>query len=115
MTNDHIQKWLARSGVNPATQRETEAEEIIRFLAGPDGSLQFADDAAWELIMSETSGCFDIDRHAWYDTTPASVLLLTDDDIDLAEQISRALRYLHSRGLLICHPNHACLVRWGGA
>jgi hypothetical protein len=114
MTNDRIQKWLAgfsnrsrRSQAVP-TKHEIEANEIIRFLAGPDGALQLADDAAWELIAGECRAR-ECDGHVWWET--GSQQLALDLEPETLASLSAAIRYLHARGLTIVHPKHAGLVR----
>jgi hypothetical protein len=111
MTNDRLQKWLVQSALRlpwldaPAK----EADEIIRWLAGPDGAIGIADDAAWELISTECS-CFTDAGYLWFETHPSS-LALSEDEEDIKRAISRAMHYLAERGLLVAHPKSAGSVR----
>ncbi|MDZ7862636.1 hypothetical protein [Acidovorax sp.] len=119
MTNDHIQKWLAQVGSAYAViPLVSEAAEIIRFLAGPDGALQIADQAAAELILSECYCQVDGGIHYWQVAPAQAVMALDDEDAETARALGSAVRYLASRGLLAAHPTNALLVRpllpdWG--
>lgn len=120
MTNDRIQKWLAtfaRIEANRAAiderpgQLSLDAAEIIRFLAGPDGALLIADEAACELIVSECRSYEDGGMTYWEIEPLQSAMDLDEDEIDLARSIGRAVRYLSVRGLIAAHPENARFVR----
>lgn len=109
MTNDRIQAWLARAAQQPAaTQLETEAREILSFLAGHGGAVQLADDAAWEQVASECAAVA-LDDSTWWNTS-LDVLQAELEPEDVFT-ISRALCYLHVRGLTTCHASRPELVR----
>lgn len=112
MNNERIQRWLAeKAKLGSATAAEIEADEIIRFFAGPDGAIGIADEAAWELVCSECP-IVETDGHIWHRTHPSEMELALDAvDEQIADDISSMLRYLSRRQRLVCHPDRASLVR----
>lgn len=120
MTNDRIQKWLAayaRHEANRALIDEqpgplvAEADEIIRRLAGPDGALQIADQAACELLDSECSFYLDGGVTYWEIAPLQFGMDLDEEESDIARSIGRAVRYLSARGLIAAHPENTRFVR----
>ena len=123
MTNNRIQKWLAdyaRHAANRALIEErpgplvAEAAEIIRALAGPDGALGIADTAAAEVICAECPYHHEEGsehRNYWEVSPIQSAIELDPEDVAIACDVGRAVRYLASRGLLESHPSNARLVR----
>lgn len=111
MTNDRIQKVLARIDKPHAQltlQAQLDAVELLRFMAGPDGPIGIADQAAWEVITCECGQAFG-HGYAWYDT--GRPFISNVDDHPLMEEISRCAVYLTARGLLVQHPCHKDFVR----
>lgn len=111
MTNDRIQKVLARLDKPHAQltlQAQLDAVELLRFMAGPDGPIGIADQAAWEIITSECGQAF-WHGYAWYDT--GRPFITNVDDHPVMEEISRCVVYLTARGLLVQHPDYKDFVR----
>jgi hypothetical protein len=111
MTNDRIQKWLAwsASGRLMDVSLWHESIHIVRWMLDPDGPIGIADEAAWELIQCECECCEDA-GHWWYETHPRFLMFARDEE-EVAQAISRAVRYLAGRGLLMAHPQSASMVR----
>jgi hypothetical protein len=87
-----------------------EADQIIRWLAGPDGAVGIADDAAWELICMACD-CYEDGGHLWYETHPLYLMLGIENE-DTSNAVSRAVRYLAARGLLVANRKQTSLVRY---
>lgn len=113
MTNERIQQWLATAAARPSTAMEllVEADQIIRFLAGPEGALQIADRAACEALMAKCVVRF-VDDKAWSELEPVqNALQLDPEDVADQEHVLESVRYLIARGLLQQHPKSPLLVR----
>jgi len=120
MTNDRIQKWLAhfaRHEANRALIEEqpgpliAEAAEIIRALAGPDGALGIADEAASTMICAECPHHVEDGLDYWETSPRQAAMVLDEEEADIDRDVGRAVRYLSARGLLAAHPNNLRLVR----
>jgi len=95
--------FAAKSG-----PQASEISSVLTWVLSVGGPIALADKASWELICSE---CYQEvwDGHTWYRTHPDQLALDLEDDT--REDISRALRYLSERGLLMAHHDNPSMVR----
>lgn len=85
-----------------------EAHTVLTWSLSLSGPIALADRASWELVSSE---CWQecMDGHTWYRTSPDQIPLdLNEND---SRELTRALRYLGERDLLISHHDNPYLVR----